>query len=119
MRRSQQNLLFLVVVFIVCSLLLFQSKHDLPAGLTASSIGLWAPPSQKPKITVIAIWSITKAQSPAYFPYFFHSVENNQDIDLLFIQVDRVGIGCPSHSTAPNVKEVCLTEDQCKHFLSS
>ena len=61
-----------------------------------------------PKITIIAIWTIKANSTPAYMPYFFQSVEENPQVDLLFVQVDMLGHGCPTHSSAPNVK-VCKT----------
>ena len=61
-----------------------------------------------PKITIIAIWTIKTNSTPAYMPYFFQSVEENPQVDLLFVQVDMLGHGCPNHSSAPNVK-VCKT----------
>ena len=61
-----------------------------------------------PKITIIAIWTIKTNSTPAYMPYFFQSVEENPQVDLLFVQVDMLGHGCPIHSSAPNVK-VCKT----------
>ena len=61
-----------------------------------------------PKITVTAVWTIKTNSTPAYMPYFFQSVEENPQVDLLFVQVDMLGHGCPIHSSAPNVK-VCKT----------
>ena len=62
-----------------------------------------------PKITIIAIWTIKANSTPAYMPYFFQSVEENPQVDLLFVQVDMLGHGCPTQSSAPNVK-VCKTQ---------
>ena len=61
-----------------------------------------------PKITITAVWTIKTNSTPAYMPYFFQSVEENPQVDLLFVQVDMLGHGCPTHSSAPNVK-VCKT----------
>ena len=62
-----------------------------------------------PKITIIAIRTIKANSTPAYMPYFFQSVEENPQVDLLFVQVDMLGHGCPTHSSSPNVK-VCKTQ---------
>ncbi|EJD02913.1 uncharacterized protein FOMMEDRAFT_168024 [Fomitiporia mediterranea MF3/22] len=68
-----------------------------------------------PKITIIAVWSIL-GPDPNYLPYFFQSVEANDQVDLLFVQVDKHDLGCSSYSSAPNVQELCLTEDQYYRF---
>lgn len=60
--------------------------------------------SGSPKITIIVIWSILGPTAPIYFPYFFRSVEANPSVDLLFVQVDRIGRGCMSPTSAPNVQ---------------
>lgn len=64
-------------------------------------------PDRPPKITVIAIWAIKSNNTPAYIPLFFQSVEANPQVDLLFVQVDVLGYGCPTYSDAPNVKVRC------------
>ncbi|THH10671.1 hypothetical protein EW145_g1161 [Phellinidium pouzarii] len=66
--------------------------------------------NRPPKITVIAVWT-PRGPSPIYMPYFFQSVEANPQVDLLFIQVNKHH-ACSSYSSAPNVQELCLTEDQ-------
>ncbi|KAI5123080.1 hypothetical protein M0805_000514 [Coniferiporia weirii] len=67
--------------------------------------------NRPPKVTVIAIWTSRGGSPPIYLPYFFQSVEANPQIDLLLVQVDRQ-FGCSSFSTAPNVQEICFSEDQ-------
>lgn len=74
-----------------------------------------APSSQRPKITVIAIWSTRSEETPIYMPYFFQSVAANPEINLLLVQVDAGrGVGCAFHSNAPNVREVCFTREECE-----
>ncbi|OCB88395.1 hypothetical protein A7U60_g4436 [Sanghuangporus baumii] len=104
MKRSLRYFLLSVVsVFLLIGLYIHNKRRssNLP-----SSLG--RPP---PKITLIAIWSIL-GPSPVHLSYFFQSVEANEQIDLLFVQVDKQGSGCSSYSNAPNVQELCLSEDQ-------
>lgn len=112
--REKRNILYLLLVFVVFSLLLYANKDALPAGFSISDLAIGISAAQLPKITVIAIWTISKPQPPAFFPFFFHSVESNPEVDLLFVQIDKLGHGCPKNSDAPNVIEVCLTEDECQ-----
>ena len=106
MKRHYSRLLILFIVgaltylftlFNVGSRLPFVERLDLDNSAGAA---------RTPKITVIAIWSI-KGPSPNYLPYFFQSVEANDQVDLLFVQVDVKGIGCSSYSHAANV-HVCI-----------
>lgn len=57
-----------------------------------------------PKITMIAIWVPRSSVSPIYLPYFFQSVEANPQVDLIFVQVDKFGVGCKRYSHARNVQ---------------
>lgn len=65
------------------------------------------------KITIILVWVDRGKSPPAYLPYFFESVEANPAVHLLFINVDKGNKGCTSHSTADNVRQVCLKEEEC------
>ena len=137
MKRSLRYLLLFIVGSVVCFLIFLQSRgasrfprvpsltgsdvapdalrHPHKAPVTGADAATDASDdTRKPKVTIIAIWSIHQFQTPSYFPYFFQSVEANPDVDLLFVQVDRAAVGCQTYSTAPNVQELCLTEDQCK-----
>ena len=58
----------------------------------------------RPKITMIAIWVPRTSGSPIYLPYFFQSVEANPQVDLLFVQVDKFGVGCKRYSHARNIQ---------------
>ena len=71
----------------------------------------------RPKITIILVWMDRGTHPPRYLPYFFQSVENNPEIDLLFINVDKGNKGCPNHSNASNVKQVCMKEEECTLFV--
>ena len=116
MIRLQRNYIICFVAFIVCMFLLLQAKSDTPSRLGLSMVSdYFSPTPKKHKITIIAIWSVTKPDYPTYFPYFWQSVEANadHDVNLLFIEIDRAGYGCTTHSTASNVRQVCMTEDQC------
>lgn len=122
MKRSQRYLLVATALVVVCLLIFSQrlrqtddSDTPLPTAADVSSPSSQAP--TKPKITVIVIWSIHDSKAPVYLPYFFQSVEANPDVDLLFVAVDRAGVGCKSHSSSPNVQELCLTENQCASHL--
>ena len=57
-----------------------------------------------PKITMIAIWVPRNSVPPIYLPYFFQSVEANPQVDLVFVQVDKFGVGCKRYSHARNVQ---------------
>lgn len=61
-------------------------------------------PARDPKITIIAIWTTRRGVDPPYLPYFFQSVKANPQVNLLFINVDKEGVGCPNYSDAPNVQ---------------
>lgn len=66
------------------------------------------PPSvslknKPPKITFILIWVSKTLTVPNYVPYFFQSVEANRDVDMLFIHVDRNGLGCQTFTNVANV----------------
>lgn len=135
MKRSLRYLILFIVGSVVCFLIFFQSRgtsrspriplvaesdvvpgHPHKASVTNSNGETNAHDTIKPKISIIAIWSIHQYQTPSYFPYFFQSVEANPDVDLLFVQVDRAAVGCQTYSNAPNVQELCLTEDQCEYL---
>ena len=118
MKRSQRYLLLIIAGSVVCLLVLLQTRRlgsDRPRRLSVSDLSDTSASTapKVPKITVIAIWSIHDSKTPVYFPYFFQSVEANKDVDLLFVAVDRAGVGCKSFSSAANVQELCLTENQC------
>lgn len=59
---------------------------------------------KQPKITIIAIWDSRSDETPIYLPYFFYSVKANPEVDLLFIQVDKLNAGCKTYSKARNVQ---------------
>ncbi|KAL5523719.1 hypothetical protein ACEPAG_7892 [Sanghuangporus baumii] len=104
MKRSSRYLLLSIIsVGLLISLFLHNKRRS--SNLPSS------PGRRPPKITIIAVWSIL-GPSPDHLSYFFQSVEANEQIDLLFVQVDKRGFGCSSYSNAPNVQELCLSEDQ-------
>ncbi|KAH8119132.1 hypothetical protein DFH11DRAFT_1686098 [Phellopilus nigrolimitatus] len=115
---------YLLIVVVFASLLfLFLSGHgNGTAGLIdfrpATGYLSWSKDSfsysrtKPPKITIIVLWRIGGPTPPSYIPYFFQSVEANPQIDLLFVQVDELGFGCSTYSSASNIQEICLSGDQ-------
>ena len=64
---------------------------------------------REPKITLTAVWGNRGSSiTPGYMPHFFSSVEANPQIDLLFIQIDAIGEGCPSYSHASNIQVIAI-----------
>lgn len=111
MKRPTYLLAFTVLSALLLLHFLIRDKDE---GSRTTSVNLQpstSSPSQAwlkdrpPKITIIAIWSI-KGDTPPYLPYFIQSVEANEQVDLLFVQIDKIGLGCPSYTNAPNIK-VC------------
>lgn len=116
MIRTQRTYIVCLVAFIICTFIFLQADSDTPGRLGLPIVSSYFSPAlKKHKITIIAIWSVTKPDYPNYFPYFWQSVEANadHDVNLLFVEIDRAGYGCTTHSTASNVRQVCMTEDQC------
>ncbi|KAL5507443.1 hypothetical protein ACEPAH_6899 [Sanghuangporus vaninii] len=115
MKRSSRRYALLAIVSLCLLLVLFllDRRRSIYGSLT--DVRPITGRRRPPKITLIAVWSIL-GPSPIYLPYFFQSVEANEQIDLLFVQLDLQGKGCHSFSSAPNVRELCLSEDQYYHL---
>ena len=114
-RRLSYTLASLLLAFLLY-LFFYDGKHsaklrDLTTSTSSRILGSWPmsddftySPSRPPKITVIVAWTIRSPTPPIYFPYFFQSVEANPEVDLLFIQMDKLGYGCTQHSSAANIQ---------------
>lgn len=106
---------FLTLAVVLALLLLYFFIRDKKVGTSGSSDAtvitrpseIWLK-NRPPKITVIAVWSI-KGTSPNYVPYFIQSVEANAQVDLLFVQLDKTGLGCPTYSSAANIQARILS----------
>lgn len=121
-RQRPRRLLYTLVSLLIALVFYFfvyDGRHasklrDLTTSTRTRILGSWPQTddftyvhSRPPKITVIAVWTIRSPTPPIYFPYFFRAVEANPQVDLLFVQIDKLGYGCSQHSSAPNV-QVCI-----------
>lgn len=108
MKRPTYPLVFAVLSTLFLLHFFFRNRDD----GTTTQTSVKVRPSQQtwvkdrpPKITIIAVWSI-RDDTPPYLPYFIQSVEANEQVNLLFVQLVKDGLGCPSYTKAPNIK-VC------------
>ena len=60
--------------------------------------------NKPPKITIIVIWVTRTDTDPHYMAWFWQGVENNPNVNLLFVNIDVAGNGCKKYSSLKNVK---------------